>query len=431
MNSIIKNKKELETSDLRKHALEILEAGYHSVLTETILEDNFFLKENILKIKNKKYDLKEYEKIYIIAVGKCANASAKKVEEILGNKIEDGIVLDVEVAKFKKLKSLKGTHPFPSEDNISATKEIIDILEKAKKKDLVLSFISGGGSALLCAPSLGVDCEMLKGISSELMNRGASINELNIVRKHLSQIKGGYFAKHVSPAKLVSVIFSDVPGDDISSVASGPTVLDITTKEDARMILEAYSFGEYTGTLGGAISFLSETPKEIETFKFVDNILMLTNVVALEEMEKKAEELGYKAIIESSELQGEVNEIVEKIMEEPRDSKTCVIYGGETTVKIKGGGKGGRNQEFALSTLRFLEKDVLVVAVASDGWDNSDVAGALVDEEILKSVKEKKLEVIEFLKENNSYEFFEKVGGHIKTGRTGVNVADFYLIIKK
>lgn len=429
--SIIKNKEVLSINNLRKDVLEIVEFGYQAVLTENVLYKNLSLEKNILKIKDKKYDLRKYEKIYVVAVGKCANTSAKKIEEILGDKIEEGVVLDIELDKFKKLKSLKGSHPYPSEENILATKKIISILEKANKKDLVISLISGGGSSLLCAPALGVDCEMLKNISSELMNHGASIREINIVRKHLSQIKGGFMAKLVAPAKLVSVIFSDVPGNDISSVASGPTVLDITTKEDAKMILEAYSLGDYTGSLGGAISLLHETPKETETFKFVDNILMLTNVVALEEMQKKAEELGYQTIIESSELQGEVSEAVEEVFKKDFQDKSCIIYGGETTVKIKGGGKGGRNQEFALSAIRFLQKNMLVLAVASDGWDNGDVAGALVDENVIKKISEKDLDIEEFLGDNNSYEFFEKVGGHIKTGRTGVNVADFYLILKK
>ncbi len=431
MTDIIKNKKDLGTDGFREDALEILEAGYQAVVTEKILTEKIFLQKDILKIDNKKYNLKDYKKIFVIAVGKSANTSAKILEDILGDRITEGIVLDVEKSKFKGLISKVGTHPLPSDQNIEATKSIIEVLKKARKDDLIISLISGGGSSLLCLPTEGVDCDYLKQITSTLMQKGATIGETNIIRKHLSKIKGGYFATLVSPAKLVSVLFSDVPGDDISMIASGPTVFDKTTKNDAQMILEAYSLGDLRSPLTSAMSFLSETPKTEDSFKSVDNILLLTNIDALEAMETKAEELGYNAIIQSSDIQGEASRLARQLVgEEPLD-KTCQIFGGETTVQIKGTGKGGRNQEFVLSALNNLPKDVLVVAVASDGWDNTDVAGALVDENTIKEVNRQKISIEDYLVNNDSYEFFKKIGGHIKTGRTGINVADFYLIIKK
>ncbi len=429
--SIIKNKEELSTNPLRKDALDILEAGYQSVLTGNILAENISLKEDILKIKNQKYNLNDYKKIYVIAFGKCSNQSALFIEEVLGDKITEGFVLDVKLEKFKKLKSKKGTHPLPSNQNIKATDLIKKILKKVKKDDLVLVFVSGGGSALLSSPVEGVDSEFLGKINQGLMDKGVSISETNIVRKHLSEIKGGALAKLIFPAKLVSVIFSDVPGDDISVIASGPTVRDLTTKEDAKMILESYSSEDPQSSLSEAYSFLIETPKEEKYFENVDNILLVTNKLALESMEKKADELGYNSLIESFDIQGEARKLSVKLINEDSLANSCRIFGGETTVKIIGDGKGGRNQEFVLASLENLSADVLVLAAASDGVDNSNVAGALVDFELFKKMQDEGLDWRKYLDNNNSYEFFEKIGTQIKTGKTGINVADFYLILKK
>ncbi|MCK5285872.1 MAG: DUF4147 domain-containing protein [Candidatus Pacebacteria bacterium] len=428
---IIKNKKELSTNPLRKDALDILETGYQAVLTENILAKSISLKKDILKIQNKKYNLSDYKNVFVIAFGKCANQSALFIESILEDKITDGIVLDVELEKFKKLKSQKGSHPLPSEKNIKATNLIKEISEKAGKDDLVLVFISGGGSALLSSPVEGIDSEFLAQINKDLMDNGVSIGETNIIRKHLSRIKGGALAELIYPAKLVSIIFSDVPGDDISVVASGPTVRDLTTKEDAKMILESYSLENPKSSLGEAISFLSETPKSEEKFENVDNILLVTNKIALEAIEKKADELGYKSLVESFDIQGEARKLSVKLVNEDSLDNSCRIFGGETTVKIIGEGKGGRNQEFALASLETLSKDILVLAVASDGRDNSDVAGAFVDFELFQKMQKEDLDWREYLDDNNSFEFFEKMGTQIKTGKTGINVADFYLILRK
>ncbi len=431
MELIIKNKEELSTNPLRKDALDIVEAGYQAVLTENILAKNISLKKGVLKIQNNKYNLKDYKNIFVIAFGKCSNQSALFIESILEDKITDGLVLDVESARFKKLKSRKGTHPLPSEQNIKATDLIKDILEKVKKDDLVLTFISGGGSALLSSPVEGIDSKFLAQINKDLMDNGVNIGETNIVRKHLSKIKGGSLAELVFPAKLVSVIFSDVPGDDISVVASGPTVRDLTTKEDAKMILESYSLENPEGSLNEAISFLIETPKDEKKFENVDNILLVTNKIALNAIEKKADELGYNSLVESFDIQGEARKLSVSLINQDSLDNSCRIFGGETTVKIIGEGKGGRNQEFVLASLEALSKDTLVLAAASDGRDNSDVAGAFVDFDLFQKMQKENLDWRGYLDENNSFEFFNKMGTQIKTGKTGINVADFYLILKK
>ncbi|MFH1402050.1 MAG: DUF4147 domain-containing protein [Patescibacteria group bacterium] len=429
--TIIKNIKDLATNSFRQDALDILEAGYQAVLTDKIILKNVSLQEDVLKIKNKKYNLKKYKKIFFIAIGKCANQSARIFENILGDKITDGVVLDVKKDKFKKLKSKVGSHPLPSKENILATKSIVEILEKAGKNDLILTIVSGGGSALLCAPVMGVDDESLKKITQSLMVKGATIGEINIVRKHLSQIKGGQFAQLAYPAKLVSLIFSDVPGDNISMIASGPTVMDETTKEDAQIVLESY-FGLEQISIGKEmISFLKETPKEQKYFQEVDNILLVTNNVALEEMQKKAEDLGYDAYIETTDLQGEAKELSGKLLSENILPKSCHIWGGEMTTQVNGKGEGGRNQEFVLGAVAKLPENTLIAAVASDGWDNTDAAGALADDILLDKINETGIDSEEYLLNNDSYNFFKKMGTQIKTGKTGINVADFYLILKK
>ena len=432
---IITNIKELANNSLRRDALDILETGYEAVLTEKVMVANISLEnsatKSILIIKGEKYNLKNYKRIFLIAVGKCANQSAQVFENILGDKITEGVVLDVEPAKFKKLKSKVGSHPLPSKENILATKSIIKILEKAGKNDLILTVISGGGSSLLCDPVLGVDNESLKYLTQSLMEKGATIGEINIVRKHLSKIKGGQFAKLAFPTKLISVIFSDVPGDDISIIASGPTVPDETTKKDARIVLESYFGFETINKERELISFLKETPKKQEYFQNVDNILLLTNIIALQAMQKKAESLGYDTYIESADLQGEAKELAKKMAQEEFLPKSCHIWGGETTARIGGGGEGGRNQEFVLSALSCLPEDTLILAAASDGWDNTDVAGALADDILLDKIKKKNIDPEDYLQNNDSYNFFKEMKTQIKTGKTGINVADFYLILKK
>lgn len=428
---LIKNKKELSTNLLREKALNILEVGYEAVLTQNILENKISLKENILKIDSQKYDLNLFNNIFVISFGKSANESSIFIENLLGNKIKKVFSLDVEKINLKKIESLKGSHPLPSKENQQNTEKIIKVLKKTKEKDLVLCFVSGGASSLLCAPVDGLDIDFLKNIYQALMDCGATIAETNIVRKHLSLIKGGALAKLAYPAKVITCVFSDVPGDDLSVVASGPTVLDSSTKEEAKMILEKYGEEDKGAILKEAISFLQETPKEELYFENIENHLLLTNRIALEAMQKKAQELGFESEIKSFELQGEASILGSRLVDENQEKNFCWLWGGESTVTLKGEGKGGRNQEFVLSALENLSADVLVLAVASDGRDNSDVAGALVDYKLFQKIEKEKIDWREYLENNNSYEFFKKTGTQIKTGKTGINIADFYMVLRK
>jgi len=372
-------------------------------------------------VKNESFPLNSFERVFFVGVGKCALEAGAAVEGILGERLSDGIILDVHRGELKKIKTFGGTHPLPSIENERATRAIIGLLEGATGKDLVIFAISGGASTLLCQPQ-DLTCDEEGEIFRMLMRQGAAIEEINTVRKHLSLARGGYLAKHAYPAKVLSLIFSDVPGDDLEFVASGPTVKDITTVADAKKVFEKFGLEKTHG--------LIETPKEDKYFEKVKNILLISNKTALEAMAAKARTSGFTPEICTDCLRGEAREEGEKIMAALHKSKpgAALLYGGETTVTVRGNGKGGRNQELALSALHFVKDGEILVSIASDGWDNGEAAGAICD----KITKEKagNLDVEDYLARNDSYAFFEKTGAQIMTGETGSNVSDLIIAIK-
>lgn len=426
----IKNKKKIAITETRKIGLALVEVGLNAIDTTDFIKKNVFIKNNFLFIKEKKFSLEKVDNFYIVGVGKCSAEAAVAFGEVLDKRLNKGIVLDTHFStkKNKKIKIFKGSHPLATVENIIFTKKIINFLKKTTKKDFVLMIISGGGSALLCQPQNSTykkEGEIIKC----LMAKGASIEEINIVRKHLSLARGGFLAKYAYPAKVVSLIFSDVPGDKLEFIASGPTIKDTTTVADAKKILKKYNI---ESQIGFKVDFLIETPKEDKYFKRVENILFLSNKEALTAMAGYARSLGYKAKIKTNKLKGEAYEIGRLIVEKLRKekSKTVLLYGGETTVKILGKGKGGRNQELVLSVLRFIADNELVIAFASDGRDNTVVAGAIADKLTKQKAEKLKLDINRYLANNNSYEFFQKTGDFIKTGDTGSNVSDLIIAIK-
>lgn len=422
----IQNFEELATSPLRRDALTILEAGYEAINPRALIMSKVSLKGEELCIEDNTYTCSSYERIFFIGIGKCGVDAAAAFEEILGERITDGIVLDVRPTTLPHIRSFVGTHPYPSQANVSATGEIVKMLTSITERDLVIILISGGGSSLLCLPN-EMDCDTLAHFTKLLMERGADIHELNTVRKHLSRILGGNLAKLCYPAKVVSFILSDVPGNDISFIASGPTVLDATTVADAEAVLRKYNLVNECQT---ASCTLEETPKEPQYFEKVSNILLMTNRDALAAMQRRAEELGYHARILTDTLTGEAREAGIPLIQEAKVLHECVLAGGETTVTVPKPGKGGRNQEMVLGALSAIPENSVFIAAASDGWDNSDAAGALGDRALFMRAVDKSLDTSEHLRENSSYTFFESVGGHIKTGRTGSNVADLFIVLR-
>lgn len=421
---IIKNFGSLATNKLRKDALEIAESAFESIDTETVIKESVKLTNGVLEIKGRQFHLKKFERIYLIGVGKAAFAAGKTLEKILGNYITDGIVLDIQAGKMKKLKSLVGTHPLASQKNVLATKEIISLLKKAGKDDLILAVISGGSSALLCAPHK-ISYEKITEIFEVMTDAGATIEEINIVRKHLSEINGGDLAKLTYPATIVSLIFSDVPGDDLSTIGSGPTVLDNSTKEEAQALIEKYNVSK-----GAKLSKLelTETPKNPIYFENVTNIIVVNNKRAVDAMANKAAELNYKVSILSTQIQGEAQEVCEKLLAGAED-KTAVLAAGETTVSIKGNGIGGRNQHLVLSALKRLKKDQVIISADSDGVDHSAFAGAIGDKDTVKKADGKELSIERYLNNFDSFNFFRLVEDGIETGPLESNVSDFMIVL--
>ncbi|MEK7169647.1 MAG: DUF4147 domain-containing protein, partial [Patescibacteria group bacterium] len=416
----IRNFKELAETDLRKAALEIAEAGLDAIDTEKYIKKEVILGENTLSVKGREFDLSHFERIFVVGVGKCALEAGRALEEILGEKLNGGIVLDVHEGSLNKIKTFAGAHPFPEPRNIDATAEIIKLLSSLAEKDFVLFVISGGGSTLLCQPKELV-CQDEKDILQALFRAGANIEETNTVRKHLSLARGGHLAAYAYPATSVALIFSDVRGS-IEFVASGPTVKDTTTVEDARLVLEKYAIEK---SIGLKIEPL-ETPKGNKFFEKMANIVFMDNITALSAMSEKAKELGFDADIHTNILEGEARDVGKEIAENlhKENRKTCVLYGGETTVCVKGAGKGGRNQEVAMGALGEVGERELILSFASDGRDNTDFAGALCDKITSEKAAKLGLKPEEFLKNNDSYAFFKEVGDYLLTGDTGSNVSD-------
>lgn len=422
---VIKNFDQLATTALRRDALAILEVGYESVDTARVIRDEVEMKGEDICIKGRNICLTDHERVFFVGIGKCAVDASLVFEELLGERIEDGIILDVKSGIFKRMRSFVGTHPFGTPGNVTQTKEIVKMLQGVTERDLVLMVISGGGSSLLCLPH-DINCETLQSITEALWKHGATITEVNTVRKHLSDILGGQLAKAAYPATVISFIFSDVPGDDMSIVASGPTVRDTTTIEDAEYILAKYDVLTQCKLPNCE---LVETPKEQKYFDRVLNLLLVTNKRALVAMEEKATMLGYHTEVKDMGLSGIAAVLGKEFASAPMPPQTCWLYGGETTVEIRGEGEGGRNQEFALAAVPDIPDDRVIVAAASDGWDNTDAAGAICDAGDRKRAREKIRDPEKFLANNDSYHFWKEAGGLIMTGRTGINVADFYIII--
>jgi len=335
------------------------------------------------------------------------------------------MVIDVHAGSLKRIKTYTGDHPFPTERNVSATGELIDLLSHLSERDLVLAVISGGGSTLLCSPQ-GMHCNLEADVLKCLFRAGADIREINTIRKHLSLARGGQLAKHAFPARIISLIFSDVPGDDLSFIASGPTVRDTTTVADAEAILDRY---EVRTSCALPKESLLETPKEERFFTDVHNILIVSNITALHAMRDRAKELGFASVIKTHELHGEARDVALTILEELRSTpeKSVLLYGGETTVTVRLPGKGGRNQECALSALREIHAGEVFLSLASDGRDNTDFAGAICDIITAQKASALHLDPAHFLEHNDAYSFFSRVGDFIVTGETGSNISDLII----
>lgn len=428
MDHIINNFDQLATSALRKAALSIVEVGLHAIDTKSAVRRavGFNAKKLTLAAGGKKYKLKNFERIIVIGFGKAALDAVTELQQILQERVTCGYVIDLKEGSLGNIICRVGTHPFPSKVNIEATKELLEMLGKCTEKDLVICAVSGGGSSLLCYPN-EMTCETEVAIITALTAAGANIAELNTVRKHISKVKGGQLAKLMYPATVISLIFSDVPGDDLGMVASGPTVPDNTTTKDAAAVLAKYNVLEACQL---PACKLAETPKEPKYFEKVQNVLVVSAKLALAAMSARAEDLGFEVKIFSESFQGIARELGPEIVRQNDRRHQCLLGAGESTVRIVGHGIGGRNQEMVLAALPLIAEEQVLVCVASDGHDNTAAAGAIIDKSVLARAKTLDLDPAAYLDNDDSYSFFQKLGDQIITGRTGANISDFFVCIK-
>ena len=420
----IKNYKKLNTSPQRKIVLELIESALESIQPEHVFKTHFKLERSVLKILDQTYNLDDYERVFLLGFGKGSANNCSIVESILGNTLTAGHCIDVTDQKFSKIKFTKGTHPVTSQTNIDFTKNVLNQLSGLTAKDLVLIITCGGGSALLELPTIPLEKKMA--VDSALLKANANIHDMNVVRKHLSKVKGGDLAKVIYPAKVVNLIFSDVPGNDLTTIASGPTVADPTTQEDAWNVYQKYKLADKVPLKKDDFTQTESNPK---IFENVDNILFLSNLTALNAIKQKAKSLNIDCQIFSDHFQSEaINAGIELIKK--TKNKQILLAGGETTVNVKGGGIGGRNQELVLSALKNGVGDTVIVSFDSDGWDNCEFAGAIGDTTTLKKAQDLNLDMQTFLNSNNTYNFFKKVGDGLETGRLPSNVSDLMIVYK-
>jgi len=410
--------------NLREDAFRIIKSSIDSVLPERAVEEQLA-------------SLNLGENIYLVAIGKAAWRMAKAAKESLKDKIKEGIVITKyghSLGYIEGLQIYETGHPIPDENTIKATKTVIDMIKNLDEDDEVIFLVSGGGSSLFELPNDGVKLEDLQKLNDVLLKSGANIIEINTVRKHLSQVKGGKFAKIVEPAKIYSLILSDVLGDRLDSIASGPAFPDSTTLEDVENILNKYNLDLPENILQA----FTETPKSLNN---VETYIIGSVTKVCENAQQIAEKLGYNSIILTTTLDCEAKEaglflasIAREIKEKDRPvNKPCaVILGGETVVKVQGKGSGGRNQELALSAARGIcnYEGVIIASVGTDGTDGpTDAAGGIVDGQTLNRLKEKNIDIESVLKNNDSYMALQAIDGLIKTGPTGTNVNDLIFIL--
>ena len=418
----IKNFDELAITENRRLALEIAEAGLTAIGTEDVILNSIKLENNILTIQDKSFDLNNFKKIKVIGFGKCSGNAALALEKVLGDKIDMGAIVGLHKVDCKYIESFIGTHPRPTEMNITAGKRIYEIVKDSNEEDLIIVLVSGGGSALLSYP----ESEVAQGakLYENALKSGQTINETNTVRKHLSLLKGGGLAKVAYPATVIGIIFSDVPGDNFSEVASGATYKDESTIADTQKIIDEYNLGEYE---------LIETPKEDKYFEKVHNFVLVSNKTAVEAMDKKAQELGFKTKIVSTELYDEVEESLHKIFNEESDNIVVLAAGEPKLVVTKKGGSGGRQLYMGLREIemKMVDNDSVFIALASDGMDNSDAAGAIVDKKTFGNIEKLGIDVEDYLERFDAYTVFKKSGDIIVIGPTGANVSDLMILLTR
>jgi len=434
----------------RELALNSLEAAVNAVDPQQLIKSRMILKNSVLKVDEHVFDLKKFRHVYVVGGGKASGSMAEALEQLLDKNIAAGIVNVPrgDRSKTAKITLNQASHPTPDEAGVKGTRKMLEIAEQAEKDDLVICLISGGGSSLMPLPRGDISISDKKALTNKLLKSGANINEINTVRKHISESKGGWLAKKAYPATILNLILSDVVGDPLDFIASGPTVSDSTTFAEAVNVLKKHCLWDRTPPAirkvlnDGEKGLIDETPKaDDEAFKKTYNVVIGNNRSASIAACNTLKAAGLNTLLLSATLEGEarqVGAILATVAREvlasgnPVSKPAGIVIGGETTVIVKGKGIGGRNQEIPLAAALKIGglNGAVVASLSTDGIDGpTDAAGAIVDGKTLVRAADAGIVAEHFLADNDSYHFLQKLDDLIFTGQTGTNVNDVSVIV--
>jgi glycerate 2-kinase len=435
--------------ELRSSARQIWEAALDAANPATCIHKNLKIHNNVLSVGDR--ELRIDGKLIVIGAGKAASRMAQVVEEMLGTRITGGLVVTKyeHALPLQRIRQVEAGHPIPDEAGVGAVREMLELLKGLRAEDIVLCLLSGGGSALWPAPAEGITLAQKQEVTSLLLRAGATILELNAVRKHLSSIKGGQLAARAAPARLVSLIMSDVIGDPLDFIASGPTAPDTTSFPEALAIIQKYAVAVPAAVTerlqAGARGQIPDTPKVGDPlFRNVDNLIIANNRLLVDAAARKASALGFKTVILGTEVEGEAKDVAgffAAIAKEigrsgnPVSPPACVLAAGETTVTVRGRGLGGRNQEMALAWAIAMASRATAIpccfaSVATDGSDGpTDAAGGLVDPLTSRRAVDLGLVPSRYLMDNDSRNFLKATGDLIVTGPTQTNLMDLQILL--
>jgi hydroxypyruvate reductase len=441
---------ERDLRSLKNDAVEIFRAALSAADPRAALRRTVSVAGDTLRVADRRYDLSQIARTYAVGAGKASGAMAEALEHVMFDHITGGAVTVKygDLTRLQKIRVSEAGHPVPDQNGVRGCRRIVDILHSVDGRDLVISLISGGGSALMPLPAEGVSLADKRKVTDLLLGCGATIEECNALRKHLSRIKGGHMARLAFPAPVINLMLSDVIGDTLDVIASGPCVPDVSTFGDCQKIIEKYELSKklpdpvaahiHRGLLGQ----VPETPKPGDAvFDNVQHAIIANSTVAIKGAAKKARELGYRTLILSTSIRGETRDVAHvhgAIAREihasghPVKPPACILSGGETTVTMRGSGLGGRNQEFALAAALDIHQlnQTVILSGGTDGTDGpTDAAGALVDSTTVSRAREMGLDAWQYLNRNDSYHFFHRLGDLLFTGPTHTNVMDMRIIL--
>lgn len=416
----------------RDHAIAIFRQAVAAVQPAVLMKKNVQKKGDKIWIAGQTYPLTPGRPVWIFGAGKASAAMALALEEILTDVPLQGLVITKyqHALPLQYITLIEAAHPVPDENGVGATQQMITLLKEVQANDLVIFLLSGGASALLADYPEGSTLTEIQAVSEGLLKSGATIQEMNTVRKHLSRVKGGQLALLADTKAFCSLILSDVVGDDLHVIGSGPTVPDPSTAADAMAVMQKYHLPVQQN--------ISETPKPGHPrFNTVRNILAGNNKTALAAAADKAAALGYEVHILTATATGEAAELAQQLVQQALNWQgkrpACLLLGGETTVTVTGNGLGGRNQQLALAATLALQNEqhnITLLSAGTDGTDGpTDAAGAIADAAVIQTAREKGLDAEQFLRQHDAYHFFEQTAGLLKTGATQTNVMDIIIVI--